>query len=258
MRNLVRFRNCLFAAALLGGVAACDKNSDTGDRSNFAAEQVKENVEDVHEESRDLAEVRVEDRDDAVVDNGQADMVDRRAVGERAIAGNSDPVTGNMMDADVHDGVASGVDLEKVKRIDQLADEQRDIGKNANELADAQAEFAVQKRARIATLRAVHGVHASQPMLINALVQSFAIEQDDRAEVNEKLQIFQTRLDEAANAIATLDGADVNAWRDRNDTATKAVEAVEDAREDAWDELEDADRVDNRTSMIEDDQRVMP
>ncbi len=255
MRNLVRLRNVLIAAGLLASAAACRKDSDTADRSDYAAEQVKENVEDVKEESRDLGDDRgSREASNDAIDNGTADRVDRDVVGDRAGAGHSDSVTGNMMDSDVNDGIASGVDLDKIKAADDLADEQRDVGKNAAELRDANASFEQEKRARIATRRAVHGVAASQPMLINALVGAFSLEQDDRGEVNEKLQIFQTRIDEAANTIAALDGTGAEQWEDRNESATKAVEAVEDAREDAWEALDDADHLDDRTSMIDDRQ----
>jgi conjugal transfer/entry exclusion protein len=101
---------------------------------------------------------------------------------------------------------------------------------------------------RVQTLRAVHGVAASQPVLINAFASSLPIVEADKAMINEKLQILQTRLDEAANQIQTLKSVDATTWDQRHDDVNKAMDRVEDARKDAWQALKDAKRND-QTSM---------
>ena len=56
-----------------------------------------------------------------------------------------------------------------------IADEAKDVGKGARKLADAEHDFKYAKMVRVQTLRAVHAVVASQPMLINAFSSSLPI-----------------------------------------------------------------------------------
>jgi len=133
--------------------------------------------------------------------------------------------------------------------VEDIADEAKDVGKRARQLEDANNEFKYRKMVRIGTLRAVHAVAASQPMLINAFTEAFPLEANDRGQVQEKLVIFQMRLDEAGNVIQSLELVEANDWETRDDAATKALERVEAARDDAWEALAEADRTDDRTSM---------
>lgn len=221
MTNLIRFRSMLVAASLLAGSAACTQKSETRQQADRAAESVKDQVEDLKEESRDLAETAKDKTDDRV------------GVGE----------------VSAYVGENAGVAKERLAGADEVADDAKDVGKNARELADASNEFKYRKMVRIQTLRAVHAVEASQPMLINAFAQAFPLVEKDRGEVNEKLLIFQMRLDEAGNAIQSLELVEAKDWEARNDAVSKALERVEDAREDVWESLRDADRTADRTSM---------
>ncbi len=225
MSNLLRIRSFLIAAGVVAGSAACRK--DEGAKpSDHAAEQVKENREDVREEMADVEQERREAIDEAREDYPDVDQV--RGV----------DVRGKVADV-------------PGSRIDDIEEEQADVDKNLAELADAEAVFAREKANRLLALAAVRQVLSPQPMLIHTLSQRIAIEQDDRADLDAKLQTFQTRLDEMANAIDNLKGVDAQDWKERNEDVSKAVERARDARDDAWEELHDADR-DDRTSMLED------
>jgi conjugal transfer/entry exclusion protein len=129
-----------------------------------------------------------------------------------------------------------------------VADEAKDVGEQAHDLKYAQDDFEYARMVRIATLRGVQSVAASQPALINAFVTTEPLEDGARAQVLEKLQIFQMRLDEAGNQIQALQGVPASTWEQRHDDVKKAMNRLDDAREDAWKALDDADRLD-RTSM---------
>jgi len=132
--------------------------------------------------------------------------------------------------------------------IDDLGKDTKDVAKNAVETRDSQKEFEYQRMVRVQTLRAVHGIVASQPMLINAVAGSVPLVDTDRAKVNEKVLLIQMRLDESANLIQGLEGVDANNWEDRERETSNAMNRLEDARKDAWEALDDAKRLD-RTSM---------
>jgi hypothetical protein len=246
MTNFIRFRSMLVAASLLAGAAACDQKSETRREADRAAEAVKDQVEDLKGESRDLAETAKDkaDRDVNAVD----EVV--RGTDEKIMERTANDGRDSVGEVSAYVGEKAGVAREQVAEdTDDIADEAKDVGKNARQLADASNEFKYRKMVRIQTLRAVHAVEASQPMLINAFAQGFPLVEKDRGEVNEKLVIFQMRLDEAGNAIQSLELVEAKDWEDRNDAVSKALERVEDAREDVWEELKDADRVGDRTSM---------
>lgn len=139
-------------------------------------------------------------------------------------------------------------DLREPREVDdrsELAESQED----ADALERASADFMERRSVRVQTMRAVHAIAASQAMVVHALTEAFPLVDQDRAEVSEKLQIFQMRLDEAGNAIQSLELVEPADWESRGDEATRALERVEDAREDAWEALNDADRIGDRTSM---------
>lgn len=249
MNKLRSLRNVAIAAALLAGTAACDKDNETRKEADRAAENVNDQVEDLREDSKDLAETAADKREDVREEANEAakdtveDMNDLRE---------------KTTDSDLRDE-ARDVDENARERIADVRDEARDsaedvaedmapVGKNARELQEAQNEFAYRRMVRIQTLRGVHAVGASQPMLINSIATSYPLEASDRAKVNEKLQVFQMRVDEAGNVIQSLEQVGPADWEARNDAATKALERLEDAREDAWEELHDADLIDT-TSM---------
>ena len=273
MTSLIRFRSMLVAASLLAASAACTQKSETRKEADRAAEEVRDRTDDLKEESRELADTAKDRSDDInaidevrrsprVADQGTGDMVDREVVGDRELPGNSAPATGQPMDRGANERYESVGEVSRdVARksgdpqdriadgLDDISDDAKDVGKQAGALADASNEFKYRKMVRIQTLRAVHAVEASQPMLINAFAQSFPLVEKDRAEVNEKLVIFQMRLDEAGNAIQSLDLVEAKDWEARNDAASKALDRVEDAREEVWESLREADQIGDRTSM---------
>ncbi|MDB4958689.1 MAG: hypothetical protein JWO36_6258 [Myxococcales bacterium] len=114
----------------------------------------------------------------------------------------------------------------------------------SQELADATAAFDARRRIRVTTLRTQHAVIATQPMLISTMVEAFPLTDRGRADVNEKLTIFQMRLDETGNLIQGLQAASPQDFKDRNDAASDAMNRLDDARKDAWKALEDAPRTD--------------
>lgn len=134
---------------------------------------------------------------------------------------------------------------------DRLADKKLDevkqskhVVEKSGDLADATATFEARRDVRIAALRAMHQVIATQPELISNLAQSLDLTDKGRADVNEKLQVFQMRLDETGNLIQSMKQVDAQEFKDRNDATADAMNRLEDARKDAWKALDDAPRTD--------------
>ena len=203
----------LFVAAALAVVPMACKDDARKD-ADKAAENVQEQREDLKEESKELGEAIKDQRED-IRDIAKSDTEMGREYNEKQAEHNADDIRENS---------------------EEIADETR-------ELKTAEADFAVRRGHRVAGLRAVHNVIASQPMLINTLSGVTALTDKARADLAEKMQIFQMRVDEAGNAIETLQTAEANGFEDRNDAAAKAMERLEDAREDAWEALNDGDRI---------------
>ena len=126
--------------------------------------------------------------------------------------------------------------------------ESKQIAKEGAELAKAQSEFEFRRTARINALRAELAVLATQPNLISTMSQNFALTDDARAHISEKLAVFQLRLDEARNMIEGLVHVDAAQWTARHDAVRDAMKRVDDARDGAWDALEDAPRVERPAS----------
>jgi gas vesicle protein len=131
---------------------------------------------------------------------------------------------------------------------EDVKDESKAMMKEGIAARDAQKEFEYQRLVRIQTLRAVHGIASSQPMLINAIAQSQPLVAADRAKINEKVLLIQMRLDESANLIQALEGVDAANWVDRERVVADAMGRLEDARSDAWEALDEAKHID-QTSM---------
>jgi len=124
-----------------------------------------------------------------------------------------------------------------------LKEHGQELVEQKGDLKTAEADFAVRRGNRVAELRVLHGVIASQPMLINALGGVTALTDKARADLAEKMQVFQMRVDEMDNAIEALHGAGAEGFEDRNDAASKAMERLEEARKDAWEALNHGDRI---------------
>jgi hypothetical protein len=226
----------LAAAALVALPAACNKDNDAANRAEQAAERVQDTAEDLREEREDLAEeVRDradrDDHDDLVEDPHDRVIRDRDG---RAIALPDRPVDHSRK-------VAERVD--RTEDAEAVIDEARDVSGKAVEVATAAADFESRRDVRVRSLRARHAVIASQPMLIHTLGASAQLTERARANLDEKLQIFQMRVDEAGNAVESLNGIDAARWETRDGAASDAISRLDDSREEAWEALTDGERI---------------
>jgi hypothetical protein len=153
---------------------------------------------------------------------------------------------------------ASGCQPEANKAADRVIDRERaldkeirdpaagleSLDKRQRELDRATAELIHSRAIRAATLRAQHAVIATQPALINTMVETFPLTEKGRTMVGEKLVILRMRLDETAHLIERLAKAEAVELEVRNDAVTDAMNRLEDARKDAWKALGDAPRTD--------------
>jgi hypothetical protein len=229
---MFKLRFILPLCAGLAASAACSKE-DTRDNAENAAENVRDKTGDLQDRAEDLQEVRED----------QAEELRDRDTERTGVARNGVVETTKDVGEVAHDRADMAKDT-----VDDLKDDSKDMMKKGIEARDAQKDFEYQRLVRVQTLRAVHGITGSQPMLINAIASSEALVDADRAKVNEKLQMVQTRLDEAANLIQGLETVDANNWEPRDRDVADAMNRLEDAREDAWEALDDAKRLD-QTSM---------
>ncbi len=115
-----------------------------------------------------------------------------------------------------------------------------DLVARTGELAAATRTFEQRKKLRIEIVRTEHEVIATQPMLIGAMATNFPLTDVGRADVNEKLTTFHSRLEEAANTIQGLQSSDAATWIERNEDVIEAMKRLENARAAAWEALDDA------------------
>lgn len=208
-----RFANLMMATALAVLPAMACKN-ETRKEADQAAENVKDQREDLAEDSKDLKEA-VKDQQENLADRNEADTGVGRSVNNKQIEHNAN----------------------------EIADQSKAIAENVGELKTAESTFDLKRYNRAAQLRNIHSVIASQPVLINVLAGVTPLTDKARAELAEKMQVFQMRVDEAGNAIEAIQTADADGFETRNDAAAKALERLNDAREDAWEALNDGDRL---------------
>jgi hypothetical protein len=114
------------------------------------------------------------------------------------------------------------------------------VADESDHLVRATTEFERTKAERIQILRAQHEVIATQPKLIATMATNFPLTDAGRADVNERLTMFQRRLDEAADLIQGLEHVDATGWTERDEDVIAAMKRLEDARKDAWEALRDA------------------
>lgn len=176
------------------------------DRAEEAAENLREQREEVREEAEDVKE--------ALQEQGEG-MRERVGVAEERAE----------------------------ERGQEIQEESRELAEETRDLAAAEARFEMQRDQRIAGLRAVHGVLASQPMLINTIAGTVPLTTGARAELGEDMQMFQMRLDEAGNAIEQLQMATAENFDERDDAAEDAMDRLKEARDEAWEALNEGDRV---------------
>lgn len=203
----------LFMAAAIAVLPMACKD-DTRKEADKAAENVKDQREDVAEDTKDLHE-KIKDQRENLADHATADTDTGRAMNEKQVDHNNQ----------------------------EIADESKELRENVGELKTAEADFSVKRGNRAAQLRTIHSVVASQPQLINAISGVTALTDKARADLAEKMQVFQMRIDEAGNAIEAIQAADANGFEERNDAAAKAMDRLDDARDDAWEALNDGDRI---------------
>ncbi len=208
-----RLGKIIVVAALAVVPAAACKN-DTRKEADKAAENVKDQREDIRDQSKELGEA-LKDTAENRRDYAKSDTDMTRKMNEEQLEHNAR----------------------------EIAEQSKDVAEQTGELKTAEADFAVRRGARAAQLRAVHGVVASQPMLINSISSITALTDKARADVAEKMQVFQMRIDEAGNAIEALQSADADGFENRNDAAANAMDRLEDARDNAWEALTDADHI---------------
>jgi DNA repair exonuclease SbcCD ATPase subunit len=247
MRNLLRFRSLVAAAALLTATAACRQERGTAKESERAAQSVREKTEDVRERAGEVRETAREEQEELAEKSRETAREASEEVREMRER------TGEEA-RDVRERAQEGREERSEQAREstkEIAGEQRELGESATELGQASQEFQARKRARIDSLRAIHGVAASQPMLINTIMGNAALSTEDRTELTQKLQTFQMRLDEASNEIQSLEAVDAAGWEDRNGQVSKVMDRLEEARKDAWEELEGVEFIGetDRTSM---------
>src|SRR5258705_7860746 len=96
---------------------------------------------------------------------------------------------------------------------------------------------------RVRDLSARHAVLATQPLLINVLAGATPLTDRARAELNERLEIFQMRVDQAGNLIAELEAIDSAQLEARLEDVLDALNRVDEARARAWEALHHGDRI---------------
>jgi len=216
----------LFVAAALAVVPVACKD-DVRKDADKAAENLQDKKEDLREESKELKEAIQEQAEDS------QELAKARA--ERQREGKLDGLPERI--------VEKGNEAEVKHNADQIKDESKDLADKATEVKKAETTFAIKRTNRVQQLRGVHTVIAMSPGLISQFASMTPLTDRARADVNEKLQVFQMRIDEAGNAIEALQTTDENNFEGRNDAAAKAMDRLEDARDDAWEALNDGDRI---------------
>lgn len=203
----------LFIAASLAVLPMACKD-DTRKDADRAAENVKDQKEDLREETGELKEA-IQDQKENLSDRAKADTELARDINNKLIEHNAK----------------------------EIAEQSKEVAGAAQDVATAEGDFDIRRHYRVSQLRLVHNVVATQPMLINALTTATPLTDKARSRLAEKMQVFQMRIDEAGNAVESLQATDEKSFEDRNDAAAKAMDRLEDAREDAWEALNDGDRI---------------
>jgi hypothetical protein len=110
------------------------------------------------------------------------------------------------------------------------------------ESTSSQADFERNRDARVTTLRVQRDLTASQTIVISALAAGLPLTGAGKADVNEKLQVLQTRLDDAGNAIQDLKTATADDFKAKDKYASDVIHRLNEARDAAWKALDEAPR----------------
>lgn len=143
----------------------------------------------------------------------------------------------------VVDRTAELVDMQTAK-IKNAAGEVLDLSKRANAVGEAHQDFAADREVHSDVLRVQLGILAQQVDVVRELATVIPVTETGRADIDEKLKVFQMRVDETGNAIQQLDSADATGYEARSDEAADAMKRLHDARDEAFKALDDAPRTD--------------
>jgi hypothetical protein len=130
------------------------------------------------------------------------------------------------------------------RRLQNAAGDIKEVAKRARDVTEAHADFAESRLTRLDVLRVQHQIIASLPPLLGGLASIAPLTETGRADVNEKLQVLQMRLDETGNQIQELSQTDADGFRAKDDAVSGAMKRLEEARDAAFKALDDAPRVD--------------
>ena len=231
-----RLGKLFVAVAIACAPAACKK--DAGDEAENAAENLQEQREDLAEETRELNEAVQEQAEDqrelaqeAAEDRAEAQREPAEVVEDDRVAGLPENASGRLDEA------------EGDRNANEVADESEDVAEQAQELQAASADFEARRAERLTSARAVHSVISAEPTMITTFAGMAPLTVEARNDLNEKMQVLQMRLDEAANAIESLRATDASTFEDRDDVVENAMDRLQEARDDAWEALDDGDRM---------------
>jgi hypothetical protein len=206
----------LFVAAAIAVVPAACHKDEVQKNADKAAENLQDKKDDLKDETKDVQHA-VEDSRENAKDYANSDTDVTRKMNEDQLKHNAK----------------------------EIGDESKDVQAKASDVRVASYEFDMRRRERVAALRVQHGVIASQVPLITTMAGVTPLTDKARADLAEKMQTFTTKLNEAGNAIEALQVTDENNFKDRDETAAKAMDSLKDSRGDAWEALNDGDRVES-------------
>ncbi|MGN6105473.1 MAG: hypothetical protein ACTHU0_10245 [Kofleriaceae bacterium] len=95
---------------------------------------------------------------------------------------------------------------------------------------------------RLRTLVGEFATYATQPLLINSIAMATPLTDQARADLNEKLRVFQLQVDQTGNAIQSMQSVEPAGFEDRDRIASDALDRLAVARDDAWRALEQGQR----------------
>lgn len=118
------------------------------------------------------------------------------------------------------------------------------FGCKSDKTALRDERFETRRDIRVNALEAELQVINTQPVMINAIAQSFPLTAASRADVTDKLQKLQMRYDEAKNQVEGLKAVAADQFNAADDKTRDAMDKLHRARKDAWDAVTDARRTD--------------
>jgi hypothetical protein len=117
------------------------------------------------------------------------------------------------------------------------------VARRAAQAASADQDFEIRRDQVVTELRARHDVIANQTTLLAALGQHLPVTDAGRAEIREKLAIFNLRIDDTGHAIEDLALTPSSVWARHADDLTDMMKRLDDARVAAWHAVATAPRI---------------